>query len=196
MIDLSYRWLYDLGDFGHDGAFRNFADGLADDVQGLPHFGHAHQVPVVGIAVLANGNFEIEIRVGGIGLRLTDIPAHTAGPQHRAGDTQRNALLAGYLADIFGSLHPDAVGGEQFFVFIYLRSYEIKEVSNIFLEAVVSFVEAAADAERVRGQTSAAILLEDFENLFPVAESVEERSDGTDIEGVGSQPKHMAGQPV
>src|SRR5207245_9543859 len=100
----------------------NSARGLSYDAQGLPHFGHAHHVPVVGIAVLANGNFEIEIRVGGVGLRLTDIPAHTAGPQHRAGDTQRNALLAGYLADIFGPLHPDAAGGDQFVVFIYLRS--------------------------------------------------------------------------
>ena len=99
-------------------------------------------------------------------------------------------------ANVLGALHPDAVGGEQFLVFVDLRAKEIEEILHFLLEAGVGFVLQAADAESVRGQARAAIFLVDLENLFAVAEGIEQRRDRADIERVRAQPKLMAGHAV
>jgi hypothetical protein len=53
-----------------------------------------------------------------------------------------------------------------------------------------------ADAEGVRGQPRAAVLLEDVESFFAFAEAVEHGCDGADIERVRSQPHQVAGNAV
>ena len=54
----------------------------------------------------------------------------------------------------------------------------------------------AADAEGVGGEPRAAVLLEDLERLFALAEAVEHRRDGADIERVRAQPQQVAGDAV
>ena len=61
MVDLADRRLHDLRNLGHDRAVGNFADRLLDNSQRLPHLLHANNIPVESIAVLAGGNFEVEI---------------------------------------------------------------------------------------------------------------------------------------
>ena len=46
------------------------------------------------------------------------------------------------------------------------------------------------------GEARAAVLFVDLENLFPVAESVEKRCDGANIERVRAQPELVAGDAV
>ena len=67
---------------------------------------------------------------------------------------------------------------------------------HLLLEPVVGLVEQAADAEGVRGQPRAAVLLEDLERLFALAQAVEHRRDGADIERVRAQPQQVAGDAV
>ena len=106
------------------------------------------------------------------------------------------AVRTGNHADVFRPLQPDAVGGQQFLVFVDLGGSEIEELNHVALKALVSFVLAAADAEGMRGQPSAAILFENLQNLFPVAEGVKKRRHGADIESVRAQPKLMARQAI
>ncbi len=77
-----------------------------------------------------------------------------------------------------------------------LGSTKSQKVKHILLEAVVGFVLAAADAEGMGGQARAAILLEDLQDLFAVAEAVEQRRQRADIQRVRAQPNLVAGQPV
>ena len=176
--------------------FGNSFDRLLDNAQRLPHLDHAHDVPVIGIAVFAGGNFKVEILIVGIGLRFAQVPLHAAGAKYRAGHAQRDAILAGNFADTFGAFEPDAIGGEQLFVFVDLRLHERNEILHVPFESVVRFILQSADAKSMRGEPSAAILFENLENLFAVAEGIEQRRDRADIERVRAQPELVAGDAV
>ena len=86
--------------------------------------------------------------------------------------------------------------GEQFLVLIHLGQEHVAEIADVLLEAVVGLVEQAADAEGVRGEARAAVFLENLERLFALAEAVEHRRDGADIERVRAQPQQVAGDAV
>src|SRR5206468_8737462 len=111
-------------------------------------------------------------------------------------DSQRYAVFGRDSSYTFGSFHPEAVGSEQSLVLANLRSHEVEKLFHFAFESLISFVETAADAERVSSEASSTVFLEDLENFFPVAESVKKRRDGADIECVCAQPEHVAGQPV
>ena len=162
----------------------------------MPHLGHAHQVPVVSVAVLTDWNLEVEVLVVGVGLRFAQVPLHAAGAQHWARHAQRDAIRSGNHSDIFRALDPDAIRGEQFFVLVDLRAKESEEVLHFLLEAAVGFVLKAANAEGVRGEPCSAIFLVDLQNLFAVTERIEKRSDGADIERMRAQPELVAGNAV
>ena len=91
---------------------------------------------------------------------------------------------------------PDAIGGEQFFVFVDLRRHERHEILDVFFEPVVGLILQAADAKGVRRKPRAAVLFENLENLFAIAERVKQRRDRADIERMRSQPKLVAGDAV
>ena len=91
---------------------------------------------------------------------------------------------------------PDAVRGQQFFVFIDFRRNKFDEFLYVLFETVIRFILQTADAESMCGQARAAIFLENLENFFPVAEGVEERRNGADVESMGPQPQLMAGHAV
>src|SRR5208282_2397357 len=112
---------------------------------------------------------------------------------HRTGDAQGDAIFRIQNADALGALNPDAVGGQQLFVLVELGQEEFAKLIAILLEAVIRLVEAAADAEGVRGKAGATILLEDSQDFFSIAEAVEQRRDGADIERVCSQPNLVTG---
>ena len=46
------------------------------------------------------------------------------------------------------------------------------------------------------GQARAAIFFENFEDLFPIAKSIEKRRNSADVERMRPQPEHVAGQPI
>ena len=48
----------------------------------------------------------------------------------------------------------------------------------------------------MRGQPRPTIFFENLQHFFAITEGVEQRSDGADIQRVGSQPQHMAGQTI
>src|SRR5581483_9451454 len=136
VVDLAYGRLEDLGDLGHDRPLRDALDRLINDAQRLPHLLHANQVSVVSIAVCAYRNVEIEVLVRRVGLRFAQVPFHAAGAQHRSGDSQRHAVAGRDHAYALGALHPDAVGGQQLFVFVDLRLHVPGELLHVSFEAI------------------------------------------------------------
>ena len=98
-----------------------------------------------------------------------------AGCKHWAGHAQRDAIFRLQNAHALGAPHPDAIGGQQLFVLVELRQERVAELQAILLEAIVGLVDAAADAKRVRGEPRAAVFLENLQDLFAIAESVEQR---------------------
>ena len=142
------------------------------------------------------GNIEIELFVIGVGLRFAQVPFHAARAQDGSGHAEGDAILGGDRADVLRALHPDAIGGEQLLVLVDFGRDEGQELLDVFFEAFVGFVQTAADAERVRGQARAAVLLENLQDLFAIAEGVEKRRHRADVERVRAQPKLVAGETV
>jgi phage-related tail fiber protein len=103
---------------------------------------------------------------------------------------------AGNHADVFVRSSQMRLVVSSVFVFVDLRRDESQEILYVFFEAGVGLILAAADAKGMRGQARAAVLFENLENLFPVAEGVEQRRHGADIERVRAQPKLVAGDAV
>src|SRR5207247_11088946 len=94
------------------------------------------------------------------------------------------------------ALHPDAILGQQLFVFVNLRGDEFQELLYVFFKSVVRFILASANAESVRGQACAAVFFENFEDLFPIAKSIKKRRNSAHIQRMRSKQEHVAGKPL
>src|SRR6202166_358177 len=106
VINLARRRLQHLADLPHDGPGRNIFDGLQADQPRLAHFFHPDNVPVVGIAILADGDFKFVQVVRGVRHRLADVPFHAARTKHRAGSAVIDRFLGGEDANALGASHP------------------------------------------------------------------------------------------
>ena len=70
---------------GLDGAFRrNFAHGLANNLQAFAHLRHAHQVPRVAVGFGARGHVEVELLVARVREKLAHVIGHARRPQRWA----------------------------------------------------------------------------------------------------------------
>src|ERR1700722_9115325 len=112
VVNLSRRRLQHFSDFTHDRAGRNIFDGLQADQPRLAHFFHAHDVPIVGVAIFADRNFKFILVVRGVRHRLADVPLHAAGAQHRPRSAVIDGFLCGQDANSLGASHPDAIFSE------------------------------------------------------------------------------------
>src|SRR5262249_20711637 len=97
---------------------------------------------------------------------------------------------------VLGAFYPDAVGSQQFFVLVDFGSDEGEKLFDVLFEALIGLVLTAPDPEGVGGETGTAIFFENLENLFPIAEGVEERRHGSNVERVGAEPKLVAGNAI
>src|SRR5215831_10205664 len=104
---------------------------LLHDAHGLAHFLHANAVTVVIVAVLADGDVEIELAVALVGLRLPEVPggARTAYDDPR--ETPLEAILQGYHADVDVALLEDAVIGQQTLDVVEHLGVRLAELSDV-----------------------------------------------------------------
>jgi hypothetical protein len=98
-----------------DRAPRHLVQALVDDAQGLAELLHSAEVAVVAVAVLADGDVELNLVVGIIGLALSDIPGHAGTSQHDTGEGEIESLGGGDDTNAPQSLDPDTVVGKHFF---------------------------------------------------------------------------------
>src|SRR3569832_470597 len=95
-------------------------DALLDDAIGLAHFLHPHQVTIITIAFDADRNVEVLVLVLFVSLFFAYIPFYAVSAQYRTGEAVLLRALGRHHADADGALLPDAVVGEQGFVFVYI----------------------------------------------------------------------------
>src|ERR1700745_4233823 len=84
-------------------------DALSHDAHRLAHFFHADQIAVVTVAVLADRNVEIHLRIGLIRLRLSEIPGSPRATHHHAGKAPPPGVLQRHLADVHIALLENAI---------------------------------------------------------------------------------------
>lgn len=98
-----------------DGARGHLVQALVDDAEGLTELLHTAEVAVVAVTVDTNGDVELDLVVGVVGLGLADIPWHTGTTEHDTGETHVQCIRSVDNANTLGSGLPDTVVCEKFF---------------------------------------------------------------------------------
>src|SRR5262249_61385300 len=120
VVNLPFRRADDAGDFRFDVAGgRRFdqRDALLEDAARLPHFGHAHQIAIVRVPVLADGDLELQLRIALVRLRAAQVPLDAAPAKGRTGDAPVDRLLRRDHPDAHRAALPDAIVRQQRLVF-------------------------------------------------------------------------------
>src|SRR5690606_22532154 len=103
-------------------------DALLDDARRLAQLLDTDEVAIVAVAVLADGNVEIELIVDFVWLVLAQIPYDARAPQHRAREAELHRALWRYDADIDRALLPDAVIRQKRLVLVDAGRKAVHEV--------------------------------------------------------------------
>ena len=103
---------------------------LPDDVIGLLHLLHAHQVAVIAVAGGTHRHIEVHQAVNLIGLLFAQVPCHTRAAQHRSAKPHIESPLGAHHPDAHGALFPDAVVGQQRVVLPQVLGEALGEVVN------------------------------------------------------------------
>ncbi len=89
-----------------------------DDTEALAEFFHAAEVAVVAVAVDTDGDVELDLVVGVVGLGFAHVPGDAGAAQHDAAEAVVEGIGGGDDADADGPAFPDAVVCEEFFGFV------------------------------------------------------------------------------
>lgn len=106
-------WWGDLVVLDADRAGGDLVETLVDDAQGLAELLHTAEVAVVAVAVDADGDVELDLVVGVVGLRLTNVPGDAGTAEHDAGEGVVESVGGGNDTDALGTTLPDAVVGQE-----------------------------------------------------------------------------------
>lgn len=104
----------DLVVFNTDGAGGHLVQALVDNAQGLTELLHSAKVAVVAVTVLANGDVELDLVIGIIGLALSDIPGDTGTSKHDTREGQVESVGGGNNTNTSQPLDPDTVVSKHF----------------------------------------------------------------------------------
>src|SRR4030095_4545580 len=98
--DLVLRGRNKLRRIGHEWALWQLVKALLDDPRALPHLFHSHPVPVVGVAVLPDRHFPVDLVVNAVGLRFADVVGHSRSAQDGTAAPEVDRVFPGDHADL------------------------------------------------------------------------------------------------
>ena len=96
-----------------DGTSGHFVQALVDDAEGLAELLHAAEVTVVAVTVDADGDVELDLVVGVIGLGLADIPRDTGSTEHDTREGVVEGISSADDTNTLGTADPDTVVGQE-----------------------------------------------------------------------------------
>lgn len=96
-----------------DGTGGHLVQTLVDDAQGLTELLHTAEVTVVAVTVDTNGDIELDLVVGVVGLRLTDIPRDTGATKHDTSETHAQGVGGVNNTNTLGTSLPDTVVSQK-----------------------------------------------------------------------------------
>src|SRR5579862_9700264 len=136
------------GSGGLDGPFRrDFFHGLADDFDAFANFGYADLIAREAVACGLRLNVEIKLFIARVGKSLADVVRHAAAAQHGARSAHGDGIFGADDSHAFRATEPNAVIGEQAFVFVNVRGKGIDHAADA-IEPIRRRLEGdAADAE-------------------------------------------------
>src|ERR1700740_808622 len=119
------------GSGGLDGPFRgNLFHGLADDFDAFANFGYADLIAREAVARGLRLNVEIKLFIARVGKSLADVVRHAAAAQHGARSSHGDGIFGADDSQRLGATEPNAVIGEQAFVFVNVRGKAIDHAAD------------------------------------------------------------------
>ena len=103
---------------------------LLDQLIGLAHFSHAHQIAVIAVAGLTHWNVKVQLVVDLVGLLFAQVPRDARAAQHRAGKAHVQCTLRCHHANTHHTLLPNTVIGQQIFILIHTLGEAVGKVFN------------------------------------------------------------------
>ena len=186
----------DLAVLGDVRSLGQAVERLLDDLHRLVDLGEAHGEAVVVVADRADGDLEVEVAVGAVRRGLAQIPGIARGAQQRAGHAERQQRLGIERAGAAQALQHDLVGVEDRAVLVGALGHHLQELAQPALEAGRDVLDHAPDLEVARVHARAGGHLEQVEDLFALAQAVQEDRHGAEVERAGAQPDQMRGDAV
>src|SRR5262249_7986851 len=168
---------------------------LFHDADRLAHLFHADAVAVVTIAVLADRDVEIQLRIALVRLDLAQVPGGAATAHHHARETPSPGVGERNYADVHVAVFEDAIVSQQTLdIVAHLQEWvaERLDIVDQFWRKVLMY---AADAE-IGGMHAAAggALVEPHE-LFTLLKAPERRRERAHVHGLGGDIEQMRKQP-
>ncbi len=110
----------------------------------------------------------------------------------RAGDAEGDGVFGREVADALEAADPDGIAGEQVLVLVDLGGEVVEEGAGSDSKKPERRLQRdAADAEVAGHHALAADGLEDAQQLFALAEAVEEDGERADVHGVRAEPDEV-----
>src|SRR5690606_31024569 len=125
------------------------------DLHGFAHFEHADQITIIAVAVLADGDVEVELLVALVGLRLAQVPCRAGAAYHHAREPVVEAVLQLDDADVDVALLENTVVGQEAFDVIADLQERIAPVVDVVDQFGWQVLMHAADAEILRVHAAA-----------------------------------------
>ena len=147
---------------------------MFDDFQALHDFVHTDEVACPGVALGADNLFEVHLVIHPVRHALAYVARPTAGTARTAGGSERYGIFAGEYAYAFQTLLRNDVSCKHVVVFVQDAAQVWDELFDFLLEVGGDVGLHAANRVVIHDEASAAGSFEDVENLFTVAEAVEE----------------------
>ena len=182
---------HDLGRVRFDRSFRHSIERLPHDIDRLAQFGHPAHVTIKHVAFCAQRHLELEILVTRVGHVPTQVEIHTASAQRRPARAQRNRIFCAELRNALGAHHPDRIPGQQVLVFVDPGREAARKIAHPFEKSDRRLERNASDSEIGGHHALPADHFEYTQDVFALAEAIQENRHRSDVEGVRTQPDQM-----
>ncbi len=164
-----------------DRTFGHHLNALLDDAERLAHFIHADEIAIIAIAVLADGNVEVEFRINFVRLRAAQIPRHAGAAHHDAGKAPGLRIFRRHDADVGIALHENAVAREQRFEIVEHLLVRAAEIINVAQQFRRHILMDATGTEIGRVHTRARGAFIEHHQVFTFDEAPERRRQCADV---------------
>src|SRR6516164_1495952 len=170
---------------------RSLATHCFHDADRLAHLFHADAVAVVTIAVLADRDVEIELRIALVRLGLAQVPGGTATAHHHARETPSPGVGERNYADVHVALFEDAIVSEQTLdIVAHLQEWvaERLDIVDQFWRKVLMY---AADPEIGRMHAATRGMLIEDHQLLALLEPPQRWGERAHVHGLGGDIEQM-----
>jgi hypothetical protein len=178
-----------------DGPAGHALERLLHHAHGLLHLGHAHQVAVEVVTVLAERHLELDPVVRPVRLHPAKVEGHAGGAQERARDSPRDGVLRGERPHADHAIHEDAVAGDEGVDLVQHLPRLREGLAHLDAEGVGKIGLDPAHPAVGDGQARPRDVLHELPQELARLDHVEEHGHGAHLHGGGTHAGEMVADP-